>query len=172
MLTTGPASWVLGNWRISGVYTFYSGVPFTAIWGSESSLLDPYGYATAVPNQVGTVHYIHKPSCWFYSSGTSACSQYGSGLSDAFADAGNGVIGNGSRNSLSSPATDVVDTALIKDFPVKESLRAEFRWEVFNALNHPLFAAPSGDVSTGAAAQITSLSGDPRVMQFALRLDF
>jgi len=172
MLNAGPLSWALGNWRTSGVYTFYSGIPFTAIWGSESSLLDPYGYATAVPNVVGKVHYIHKASCWFYSSGTSACGQYGSGLSDAFADAGNGVIGNGSRNSLNSPATDVVDAALIKDLPVTESLRAEFRWEVFNVLNHPLFAAPSGDVSTGAAAQITSLSGDPRVMQFALRLDF
>jgi hypothetical protein len=80
MFTTGPASWVLGNWRVSGVYTFYSGVPFTAIWGSESSLVDPYGYATAVPNQVGKVHYVHKPSCWFYASGTSACGQYGSGL--------------------------------------------------------------------------------------------
>jgi len=172
MLNSGPMSYVLGNWRTSGVYTFYSGIPFTATWGSESSLLDPYGYATAVPNQVGSVHYPHKPSCWFYASATSGCSPYGSGLSDAFADAGNGVVGNGSRNSLSSPATDVFDAALIKDVPVTENLKAEFRWEVFNVLNHPLFAAPGGDISTGAAAQITSLSGDPRVMQFALRLDF
>ncbi len=172
MLTSGPLSYVLGNWRTSGVYTFYSGIPFTATWGNESSLLDPYGYATAVPNKVGNVHYVKKPSCWFYSSATSGCSPYGSGLSDAFADAGNGVIGNGTRNSLNSPATDVFDAALIKDVPIVESLRAEFRWEVFNVLNHPLFAAPSGDVSTGAAAQITSLSGDPRVMQFAIRLDF
>ena len=172
LLTSGPLSYVLGNWRTSGVYTFYSGIPFTATWGSESSLLDPYGYATAVPNKVGNVHYVKKPECWFYASATSGCSKYGSGLQDAFADAGNGVIGNGSRNSLNSPATDVVDAALIKDVPVGEHLKAEFRWEVFNVLNHPLFAAPGGDISTGAAAQITALSGDPRVMQFALRLDF
>jgi Carboxypeptidase regulatory-like domain/TonB-dependent Receptor Plug Domain/TonB dependent receptor len=172
LLQSGPLSYVFGNWRVSGVYTYYSGSPFTAIWGSESSLLDPYGFATAVPNQAGSVHYPHKPSCWFYASATSGCGQYGSGLSDAFTDAGNGVVGNGSRNSLNSPPTDVVDTALIKDVPVTESLKAEFRWEVFNVANHPLFAAPNGDISTGAAAQITSLSGDPRVMQFALRLDF
>ena len=172
MLTSGVLAYVLGNWRTSGVYTFYSGIPFTATWGNESSLLDPYGYATAVPNKVGNAQYINKPSCWFYSSATAGCSPYAAGRSDAFADAGNGVIGNGSRNSLNSPATDVFDAALIKDVPIVESLRAEFRWEVFNVLNHPLFAAPSGDVSTGAAAQITSLSGDPRVMQFAIRLDF
>jgi hypothetical protein len=172
MLSSGPLSWVLGNWRTSGVYTYYSGIPFTATWGSESSLLDPYGFATAVPNVVGKVHYVHKPSCWFYASATKGCAPYGSGLSDAFADAGNGVVGNGTRNSLNSPATDVFDAALIKDFPITENLRTEFRWEVFNVLNHPLFAAPGGDISTGAAAQITSLSGDPRVMQFALRVDF
>jgi hypothetical protein len=73
-----------------------------------------------------------------------------SGRADAFADAGNGVVGNGTRNALNSPATDVWDTALIKDFPVTEKLTTEFRWEVFNVLNHPLFAAPSGDVSTGS----------------------
>ena len=172
MLNSGPLSWALGNWRTSGVYTYYSGIPFTATWGSESSLLDPYGYATAVPNVVGKVHYVHKPSCWFYASATKGCAPYGAGLSDSFADAGNGVVGNGSRNSLNSPATDVFDAALIKDFPITENLRTEFRWEVFNVLNHPLFAAPGGDISTGAAAQITSLSGDPRVMQFALRVDF
>ena len=172
MLNTGALAYVLGNWRTSGVYTFYSGIPFTATWGNESSLLDPYGYATAVPNKVGKVHYVNKPGCWFYSSATSGCSPYASGQNDAFADAGNGIVGNGSRNSLNSPATDVVDAALIKDLPLRENLKAQFRWEVFNVLNHPLFAAPSGDVSTGAAAQITSLSGDPRVMQFAIRLDF
>ena len=123
------------------MYTYYSGVPFTATWGSESSLLDPYGYATAVPNKVGNVHYINKPSCWFYSSGTAGCKPYSSGLSDAFADAGNGVVGNGTRNSLNSPATDVFDASLVKDFPVTESLKAEFRWEVFNVPDHRLSVA-------------------------------
>jgi hypothetical protein len=60
----------------------------------------------------------------------------------------------------------------MKDFPLFESAKAQFRWEVFNAANHALFGAPGGDVSNGDAAQITTLSGDPRVMQFALRIDF
>lgn len=172
MLKTGPLSWVLGNWRTSGVFTFYNGNPFTAVWGNNNSLLDPYGYATDVPNVVGKVHYVRKPTCWFYDSGTSGCTSQGSGLSNAFANPGTGVVGNGSRNSLRAPDTIVFDAALMKDFPIFESLKAQFRWEVFNVANHPLFAAPGGDVSNGQAAQITSLSGDPRVMQFAFRLDF
>jgi hypothetical protein len=43
---------------------------------------------------------------------------------------------------------------------------------MFNAFNTPIFGAPSADFSNGAAGQITSLAGDPRVMQFALRLSF
>jgi len=172
ILSSGPVSWVLANWRTSGVFTFYNGYPFTATWSNNNSLLDPYGFATDVPNVVGKVHYVGKPSCWFYDSGTSGCSPYSTQYKDAFANPGTGVVGNGSRNSLQGPNTTVFDAALIKEFPVKESLKAQFRWEIFNAANHALFGAPGGDVSNGSAAQITTLSGDPRVMQFALRLDF
>ncbi len=172
MLNRGPLATLLGNWRTSGVYTFYSGEPFTAVQGNESSLLDPYGYATAVPNVIGKVAYVGKPACWFYSSATSGCAPYAAGRADAFADPGDGVVGNGRRNSLIAPNTQVFDAALMKDFAFTERLKAQLRWEVFNVANHPLFAAPGGDVSTGSAATITSLSGDPRVMQFAVRFDF
>jgi hypothetical protein len=38
--------------------------------------------------------------------------------------------------------------------------------------NTPEFGQPNGNFSSGAAGSITTLSGDPRVMQFALRLSF
>ena len=69
----GPAAWALGNWTTSGVYTFYSGHPFQASWSSESSLLDAYGFAVAVPNQSGPVQYPKKQTCWFYDSKNTAC---------------------------------------------------------------------------------------------------
>jgi hypothetical protein len=171
-LNSGPVAWILGNLKTSGVYTYYSGHPFQANWGSESSLLDPYGYAVAVPNVVGKTHYLHQQACWFYTSANSACSALGSGLTDAFADPGKYVIGNGGRNTLRGPNTQVFDAALIKGIPIHENWNAEARWEVFNVTNHTLFGQPSGNVSSGSAAQITSLSGDPRVMQFAVRLNW
>ncbi len=172
MLNSGWLAWVLGNWSTSGVYTFYSGHPFTANWGSESSLLDAYGYATAVPNVVGPVHYPRAQACFFYTSANSACSAYGSGLTNPFVDPGKYVVGNGSRNTLNGPNTQVFDAALIKNIPIHESLNAEARWEVFNVANHALFGQPNGNVSSGSAASITSLSGDPRVMQFAIRISW
>jgi hypothetical protein len=169
-LNSGPLSWVFGDWRTSGVYTYYGGHPFTVNWGSESSLLDPYGFAVAVPNVVGEAHTLGKQTCWFYTSANSACPSLAPGLSDAFVDPGKGVVGNGSRNSLRGPNTQVFDAALIREIPIHENWNVEARWEVFNVANHALFGQPSGNVSSGSAASITSLSGDPRVMQFALRL--
>ena len=172
MFNTGVLSWVLGNWQTSGVYTYYSGHPFQAKWGSESSQLDPYGFATAVPNTVGKVHYVNSQSCWFYFSKNGACSAGGTSVTDPYIDPGKYNVGNTGRNTLRGPNTNVFDAALVKHIPIHEEWNVEARWEVFNVANHALFGQPSGDASSGGVASITNLSGDPRVMQFALRVNW
>lgn len=172
MLQSGPAAWALGNWTTSGVYTFYAGHPFQAAWSSESSLLDPYGFATSVPDQVANVHYVKKQLCWFYDSANSSCAAYGSGLTSPFTDPGSFTIGNVGRNTLVGPHTTLFDFALYKTFPFTERINAQVRWEVFNLANTPTFGQPSGNASSGSVGSITSLSADPRVMQFAARFNF
>jgi hypothetical protein len=172
MLQSGPAAWALGNWTTSGVYTYYAGHPFQATWSSESSLLDPYGFATSVPNQAASVHYPKKQTCWFYDSANSGCSNYGSGLTSPYTDPGKFTIGNVGRNTLVGPQTMLFDFALYKTFPFTERVNAQIRWEVFNLSNSPIFGQPSGNASSGSVGSITSLSADPRVMQFAARFNF
>uniref|UniRef100_E6QM70 Putative TonB-dependent receptor n=1 Tax=mine drainage metagenome TaxID=410659 RepID=E6QM70_9ZZZZ len=171
MLQHGPAAWILGDWQTSGVYTYYSGHPFTANWGSESSLLDAYGFATAVPNVVAPVHYIKSQQCWFYDNLNTHCNASGN-VATPFADPGKYTIGNSGRNTLVGPATQLFDFALIREIPINARWSGEFRWEVFNLANHTIFGQPSGNVSNSSAAQITTLSADPRVMQFALRVNW
>ncbi|MGA8088855.1 MAG: carboxypeptidase regulatory-like domain-containing protein [Terracidiphilus sp.] len=175
MLQQGPLSWILGNWTTSGVYTYYSGHPFQVNEndGNHNSILDPYGYTTATPNLVGKPHVLSDPDCWFYAGKDSVCgAKAPSGTSDAFAITDVGTVGNVGRNSLRGPHTDVFDAALMREFPIRESWNVEARWEVFNVANTPLFGQPNGNITSGGVASITSLSGDPRVMQFALRLSF
>ena len=172
MLQAGPGAWALGNWTTSGVYTFYSGHPFQAAWSSENSLLDAYGFAVAPPNQVAPVHYLHHQTCWFYDGSNSACGRYGAGLTTPYADPGNYNIGNVGRNTLVGPQTQLFDFALYKTIPFTESINTQVRWEVFNLANHPVFGQPSGNASSGSVGSITSLSADPRVMQFAVRFNF
>jgi hypothetical protein len=137
-----------------------------------ASALDPYGVATAVPNVVGSPHLVGNPNCWYYISINTNCAAFASGLSDAFQVVGAGQVGNSGRNTLRGPSTSVFDFALLREIPVRERANLEFRWEVFNLTNTPLFGQPNGNITSSAAGTITSLSGDPRVMQFALRLSF
>ena len=172
MLQSGVASWILGNWTTSGVYTFYSGHPFQATWSSNSSLLDAYGFAVATPNQVAPVHYLKKQTCWFYDGANSQCAPFGSGLTTPYVNPGSYVIGNVGRNTLVGPQTQLFDFSLFKTFPIGETFNTQIRWEVFNLANHAIFGQPSGNASASSVGSITSLSADPRVMQFAIRLNF
>lgn len=175
MLQHGPAAWVLGNWETSGVYTYYGGHPFQVNEndGNHNSILDPYGYTTATPNQVAKPRVVHDPDCWFYSSKDSACAQHApSGSVNAYVTTAVGAIGNVGRNTLRGPGVNVLDAALLRNFPIAEGWAVQARWEVFNVTNTPEFGQPNGNITSGGVGSITTLSGDPRVMQFALRLSF
>jgi hypothetical protein len=172
-LKTGPLSYILGGFHTSGVYTYASGRPFTVnSGGTIGSSIDPFGAATAVPNIIGTPTVVGTPDCWYYAAQNAACQAAAPGLSDAFELQSPGEFGNASRNLLRGPHTNVFDFALIRDFVFTERTKLAFRWEVFNLTNTPLFGQPNNNFSSSAAGRITTLAGDPRVMQFALRLSF
>ena len=100
----------------------------------------------------------------------SACRNLASSATDAFQLQQAGQFGRAGRNIVRGPNTRVFDFSLHRDFPVREHGALEFRWEVVNTANTTQFALPGRDWSSSAAGSITSLSGDPRVMQFALKL--
>lgn len=175
MLQHGPLSWILGNWNTSGVYTYYSGHPFQVNEndGNHNSILDPYGYTTATPNLIGKPHTIGDPDCWFFASKDSACAAHApSGLTDSYTTTAVGAIGNVGRNTLRGPHIDVLDASLLRNFPITEGWNIQARWEVFNVTNTPEFGQPNGNITSGGVGSITSLAGDPRIMQFALRVSF
>ena len=100
--------------------------------------------------------------------------------------------GNLGRNALRGFGAVQWDFALHRDFPIRESLKLQFRAELFNVLNHPNFGQPDGnlfDAQFGVATQMLgrSLGGDnvgaggfaplyqlggPRSVQVALKLMF
>jgi hypothetical protein len=173
MLGNGVISYIVGGFRTSGVYTFASGRPFTVnSGGSLSNSIDRFGAATAVPLVIGNPQTVGDVNCWFYTSKNNACKTLAPNLTDAFQLQAAGTFGNAGRNILRGPHTSVFDFALMRDFPIHESLGLQFRWEVFNLSNTALLGQPNSNFSSSAAGSITTLSGDPRVMQFALRLAF
>jgi hypothetical protein len=169
----GLGAALLGGWRTAGVYTFSSGLPFTVSSGSSfSNALDAYGAATALPNVVGTPHIVGNTNCWFYVSANKTCQAVAPGYADVFALQQPGQFGNAGANILRGPHASVFDLSLMRDFTIRESTSLQFRWESFNLTSTPMFSGPKSNLSSGGVGGITSLAGDPRVMQFALRLSF
>ncbi|MGD1079659.1 MAG: TonB-dependent receptor [Candidatus Sulfotelmatobacter sp.] len=105
--------------------------------------------------------------------------------------------GNLPRNALRGFGAAQWDFAVHRDFPIHESLKLQFRAEMFNVLNHPNFGPPVGDLGIpgtlnsqfGLSMQMLGRSlaggqlgnggfdplyqlGGPRSIQFGMKLVF
>jgi hypothetical protein len=96
------------------------------------------------------------------------------------------------RNALRGFGAAQWDFAVHRDFPIHESVKLQFRAEMFNVLNHPNFGQPNGQFGLGGfgltnqtlgqSLNSSNLGGGgfsplyqiggPRSMQFALKLFF
>jgi outer membrane receptor protein involved in Fe transport len=93
-----------------------------------------------------------------------------------------GTFGNLQRDFLAGPGIVDFDWALMKETPIKERSRLQFRAEFFNILNHPNFALPlagafvqtpnGGGVPNPTFGKITATTTSSRQIQFALKLLF
>ena len=63
-----------------------------------------------------------------------------------------------------------MNASMFKNFRFEKSA-VQFRWEIFNALNHANLSLPEVNVNLLTAGSITD-SGRGRQMQFALRYTF
>jgi hypothetical protein len=167
--SSGVLSYIVGGFQTTGALTLASGRPFTVFAMGNNSSID-IGIQNALPNVIGTPVMPQTVTCWYYASKNPGCN--GITGTDAFSVPLPGVFGNAGRNIIRGPDTKVFDFALDRNFVITERFGLQFRWEVFNLSNTPQFALPNMNYSGGTPGVITALAGDPRIMQFALRLKF
>ena len=71
-----------------------------------------------------------------------------------------------------------MDFSLGKSFDISEDIRARFRWEAFNVMNHPNFGIPQNTGGTSIdrgqsnTGEVIETRGTERVMQFSFRLEW
>ncbi len=86
-----------------------------------------------------------------------------------------GTVGSLQLTPVTGPSYWNLDMGLIKRTPITENVNIEFRMEVFNVFNHTNFFISSTslpqNINASTFGQITE-SFDPRVFQFALKLNF
>jgi hypothetical protein len=72
--------------------------------------------------------------------------------------------------NLREDSVNNLDASILKDIPITEQLKAQFRFETFNTLNRAAFPAPNTSPISSAFGTIRSQRNLPRRVQLALRI--
>lgn len=151
---------VIGNWQVNGIATFHSGQPYTiTINGDIANTGNASGYMR--PNLVGDP-VLAQPTTgrWINTAAFAVPAQF--------------TFGNAGRNILRRDGAANFDFSLFREFrlPFRETMRAQFRAEAFNALNTPEFGAPVSNLSQTTFGRVLGTANNPRQMQLALKVIF
>jgi hypothetical protein len=177
-LARGPGAWIVGNWRLASINVYDSGTPV----GISSSLTLPI-YSLGAGGR--STPYVTSYTGWQPSYSGS----FDPGKDNFFVPYGTGPFPiQGSATALNSIGNSTrfnpklrlfpnlnENLSLTRTFPIRESVRLEFRAEAFNVMNRVRFGTGSTQlqsqsfgVLTGAGSQINS----PRQLQLAAKLYF
>jgi hypothetical protein len=154
---------LIGGWNLNGVLSLNSGTPFDVGSGKDIAETGNYnygnGYGYERANLVGNPYPGNKgPSEWINVA--------------AFQTPALGTFGNLGRDSLRSDWNKNLDLSLFRQFPITERFRLEFRFEMFNATNTPVWAVPVSSLEAPNFGTVTHTANVPRQLQFGLKLYF
>lgn len=148
----------LAGWEVAGVIALQSGLPLAV---SQATNFNSFaGFGTQRPNRLFNPNLPgarRSTAQWF--------------STNAFQMAPPFTLGNSSRNPVRGPGFRDADISLIKRTALREQVNLEFRAEIFNLTSTPPLGPPNTIVGTPGFGSITS-AGDPRVIQFALKVNF
>jgi hypothetical protein len=175
------ARW-LGDWQFNGIVTLQTGTPFN-ITADTNNVVDGNNpiYADCIPgadpHAGATTNHNSYTTSGFYLNPA------------AFAAPAVGTFGTCAPYQFYGPGIQDWDLSIFKEFKFNERFKLQFRTEFFNAFNHPNFGNPNGDIGSPGAPTNPGFGkvsntlnpilgtdsggpGDPREIQFALKLYF
>jgi len=168
-LTNPVAKQVLQGWQLSGISSFVSGAPL-GISYSTTTAADITGSASQGARGVVVGNPVLPKDQRTFSRNF---------RTDVFRMPEKGTVGNAAKTLIRGPGINNWDLAVTKNIAIREPMRLQFRWEMYNAFNHTQFSALDTAARFDAQGnQINARCGEfttarlPRLMQFALRLHF
>lgn len=159
----GAAAKLVSDWQLNGIVTMQSGQPYTAYLPGEFDNSNTgrslFGFGAGDrPNLVGNPNLADPdPQQWF-DGGAFALPPFGS-------------FGNAGRNIIGGPGLANVDFSLLKDTPIGEKVKLQFRAEFFNLLNTPNFLNPNIFFATPGFGRVLA-ARDGREIQLGVKLIF
>jgi Carboxypeptidase regulatory-like domain len=179
----GILNHLIGGWQLTANFNLRAGIPMSIICPADqvTTRCDLVGNPSNVPGGQNASHWFNaaafEPA---FGSDQSFWANYNpnSPLAYQFGTAGERLP------DARSPGFWDMDTSLSKEFHFSEQRYFQFRWEVFNTLNHMNLGLPNtnwclpplANGSTNLVNQsgcsfglITNIATDPRSMEFALK---
>jgi outer membrane receptor protein involved in Fe transport len=159
---------VLGGWALSGVTVAQSGQRLSAINGNDAT--NAYGITTDLVNYIPGCKAVNRSSLSHYINASCFQEPPVIGADGIATDFGTSPVG-----LITGPRQLNFDFAVLKRTSLgwpNEAVNLEFRSEFFNLFNHPVFADPINSFDSSAFGQITGTATNPRIIQFALKLNF
>jgi hypothetical protein len=179
-LQNGLAARALGGWQLNAIFEARTGRPISFV--SNRGTVNRQGRSaknTAVTSLSRAE--LQERTGLFYDPATgrplfvdpSFIGSDGRANPQVFQNPGAGQFGTLQLTPVSGPGFWNVDMSLIKRTKLKESLNIEFRAEAFNLFNHTNFfvSNEANDINSTTFGRLTT-TFDPRILQFALRVNF
>lgn len=160
--TEGVAAAIAGGWQLNGLFTAYTGAPFSVVASSAS--LNAPGNSQIADQLKPEVEIIGSVNQWFDVT--------------AYAPVTTARFGNSGFNQLRGPGMINADMSVYRLFRITERVNVQFRGEMFNITNTPHFANPRNDVSGTQFGVLNAIANtgrdgiDERFVRFGLRLSF
>jgi hypothetical protein len=149
---------LLGNWRVSAIFTAQSGAPFTVNLGVDQANIG--AGPSQRPDQARDPNLPtggRSVERWFDTAAFTLPAPF--------------TFGSAPRNSVLGPGFANLDFVVARTWPLPGGRGLEFRWEVFNALNRVNFDLPNRIFGTPNFGRIFSAKS-PREMQVGVKLSF
>jgi hypothetical protein len=154
-----PVNWLLGGWTIGGKLYIYSGRPFSVTNSQIPGLLSATTGGTILADLLDpTILGIH---CTSVNTRCFNSTQFAASTPTAANPHQQVDFGNTQPNSFFGPGFFNIAGQLTKKFPITEHAGFELGASAFNLLNHPSFAVPNGNVTSGSLGLITSTVSSP-----------
>jgi outer membrane receptor protein involved in Fe transport len=156
------ANYLVGNWKLNGILTYTSGLPYEVGVSGDIANTGMFGCCNGYYMRLNLVgdpkNFTLTPE---------------NGLNRAaFAVPARYTYGNLGRNALRADDFVNFDFSIIRDFPIAEEKRLEFRADFFNLTNHPTWGIPVRDYNDVNFGVIRSTRSTERQIQMALKLYF
>ncbi len=162
-LTQGSVmNYIAGGWVLNTVSIFQTGFPLQI--SQSTNYNSSFGYASQRPNATG-VSPVTSGSLEQRLNDYINPAAFSTAPEFTFGDLGRTI-------DMRGPGQVNWDIGLFKNALIKESFKAQFRFEMLNAMNTPLFYGPNTSFGSSSFGKITSQANFSRELQMALRFSF